>query len=714
MRYIIFYDKKYHMKFFFPLVLLFCFGSFACKTQVGNEGSSAYRYNNHLVNESSPYLLQHAHNPVDWYPWGEKALDKAKKDGKLIIISIGYAACHWCHVMEHESFEDTTVSKIMNDHFVNIKVDREERPDVDDVYMTACHLASDGSCGWPLNSLALPDGRPFWAGTYFPKDQWMEILNHFQGIYEKNPSQLYEWADQLTDGITLSEQIELQTGDLNFDQFKIEDIAKTFISTIDLSNGGRKGSPKFPMPNNYDFLLRYYGVKEDPAALQAVMTTLDKMADGGIYDHLGGGFSRYSTDEKWKVPHFEKMLYDNGQLVSLYSNAYQAQQNPYYKKVVSETLAFIERELSDKSGGFYSSLDADSEGEEGKFYTWTETEINEIIGDEELAKLFNEYYSVTKSGNWEDHNILFKKKKDEYFLEKYNLSETDLNDKINLVRSKLMKVRDQRIRPGTDDKILTSWNALMLKGYVDAYKAFGNPAYLKRALKNAVFIEQEMREGNRLNRNFKDGKSVINGFLDDYALLIDAYIALYQVTFDQMWLNKAKSFNDYAIEHFFDKSTGLFFYTSDLDPPLIARKKELSDNVIPASNSIMARNLFHLGTYFYNQEYIDKSKQMLLNVVNKIQETEQPSFYSNWCNLLLSVTNTPYEIAIVGPNAANLRNQLMTNHLPNAMLLGGTTEGTLELLQDKLQEGETYIYVCQNKSCKLPVTEVGKALELMK
>jgi len=702
------------MKFYFPLVLLFCLASFACKTQVGNESNTSHRYNNHLVNESSPYLLQHAHNPVDWHPWGDKALKKAENDNKLIVISIGYAACHWCHVMEHESFEDTTVSKLMNDHFVNIKVDREERPDVDDVYMTACHLASNGSCGWPLNSLALPDGRPFWAGTYFPKDQWVEVLNHFQDIYEKNPSQLYEWADQLTKGITLSEHIELQNGDLNFDQYNIKDIAKTFISTIDLTDGGRKGAPKFPMPNNYDFLLRYYGVKKDPAALQAVTTTLDRMADGGIYDHLGGGFSRYSTDDKWKVPHFEKMLYDNGQLVSLYSNAYQSQKTPYYKHIVTETLAFIERELSDKSGGFYSSLDADSEGEEGKFYVWTASEINEVIGDEEIAKLFKEYYSITETGNWEKHNILFKKKKDSHFLKKYNLSEAELTAKINLVKSKLMKVRGERIRPATDDKILTSWNALMLKGYVDAYKAFDDPTYLKRAIQNAAFIEKEMRDGDRLNRNYKDGKSVINGFLDDYALLIDAYISLYQVTFNEDWLNKAKSLNEYAIIHFFDESTGLFYYTSDIDPPLIARKKELSDNVIPASNSIMARNLFHLGTYFYDQDYIDKSKQMLLNVVSNIEESGQPSFYSNWCNFLLSVKNTPYEIAIVGPDAANLRNQIMTNYLPNAMLLGGTTEGKLELLKDKLQEGETYIYVCQNKSCKLPVDEVDKALELMK
>ena len=701
------------MKVYFTLIFALILISFSCKTQDGKKQTSTHAYNNHLVNESSPYLLQHAHNPVDWYPWGEEAIAKAKKENKLIIISIGYAACHWCHVMEHESFEDTTVSQIMNEHFVNIKVDREERPDVDDVYMTACRLSSDGGCGWPLNSLALPDGRPFWAGTYYPKKQWIEILNHFQGIYEKSPSKVFDWADQLTKGIEVSEQIEIQAGDLNFKNVDASSITKTFVSMVDMKYGGRKGVEKFPMPSNYDFLLRYHGIHKDPVALEAVNTTLEHMADGGIYDHLGGGFSRYSTDTEWKVPHFEKMLYDNGQLISLYSNAYQSQKNPKYKKVVEETIAFVERELSDENGGFYSSLDADSEGKEGKFYIWTAEEIQEVLGDETLSKLFNDYYEVTTHGNWEESNILHRHQSDEKILKKYNLSQEELTQKINSAKAKLMDARAQRVRPGTDDKILTSWNALMLKGYVDAYKAFGTPSYLERALANARFIEKEMRKGDRLNRNFKDGKSVINAFLDDYAFVIDAYIALYQVTFDEQWLNHAKSLNEYVLTHFFDSSSGLFNYTSDIDPPLIARKKELADNVIPGSNSAMARNLFHLGTYFYNQEYIDKSKQMLLNVIANIQESTQPSFYSNWLNLLLSIKNTPYEIAIVGPDAAEKRNELMLTYLPNAMLLGGEKEGNLELLKDKLQEGETYIYVCQNKSCRLPVTETSKALELM-
>ncbi len=694
-------------------MLLLCF---ACKAPNGNAQQSDHRHTNKLINESSPYLLQHAHNPVDWYPWGEEALAKAKAENKMMIISVGYAACHWCHVMEHESFEDSLVSKVMNEHFVCIKVDREERPDVDDVYMTACHLASGRSCGWPLNAFALPDGRPFWAGTYFPKKDWLDILDQFINLQKKNPAKLKEHADNITNGIQNNEKVSLYPGDKIFTAEILKETAKNFLSNIDFKKGGGQRAPKFPMPNNYQFLLSYHHLFQNQLSFDAVDATLSNMAWGGIYDHLGGGFARYSTDADWIVPHFEKMLYDNGQLVSLYAEAYRLYKNPGYKKVIEETLTFIERELTSPEGGFYSSLDADSEGEEGKFYVWTKEEIEQVLNDERTSKIFNEYYEIKGSGNWEHgKNILYRRKEHAQICKKYDLTTEALDNIIDAAKAKLFDVRSKRIRPNLDDKILTSWNSLMLKGYVEAYRATGNEAYLKRALKNGDFILTHMlKEGNRLNRNYKNGTSVINAFLDDYALTIEAFTALYQATFDEKWLYKAKDLTDYAITHFFDSDSGMFFYTSDIDPPLIARKMEVSDNVIPASNSSMARAMYTLGLYFYNNDYIEKSKQMMQNLKETVTIHPQPNFYSNWCSLYSSFVKPPYEVAIVGENSAEIRQEMLKYYTPNVIFLGGDDEGSLELLKDKLQEGETIIYVCQNKVCKFPVTEVSNALELMK
>lgn len=695
------------MRHLFYFVLLLSF--FSCKTPNGNA-----QFSNHLANESSPYLLQHANNPVDWHPWNEETLAKAKAENKLILVSVGYSACHWCHVMEHESFEDTAVARIMNEHFVNIKVDREERPDVDDVYMTACHLATGRNCGWPLNAFALPDGRPVWAGTYFPKTEWLSVLEYFIKTRNEEPDKLETYADQLLSGIQQSGQISFNGNDQTFTADNLAGISKEFLKNIDFKNGGREGAPKFPMPNNYQFLLQEYYQTGSKKALEAVTTTLDKMANGGIYDHLGGGFARYSTDDKWKVPHFEKMLYDNSQLVSLYSNAFQVTKKPLYQEVVEETLAFVERELMHQDGSFYSSLDADSEGVEGKFYVWTEEELAAVFQDENQLKTFSNYYEVYKKGNWEDSNILHRKKSAEEVAKISNITTDELETIIRDAKLKLMKARDQRVRPGLDDKVLAGLNALMLKGYVDAYKTFGKDIYLQSALKNANFISEKLlQKDNRLNRNYKDGKAGINAFLDDYALMAEAFIALYQVTFEEKWLYKAKDLVDYATIHFFDKKSGMYNYTSDLDPPLIARKMETSDNVIPASNSVIAKNLYLLGLYFYDQDYLAKSKQMMHNMSSTIVGNEQPNFYSNWCALYGMMVNTPYEVAIVGKDYASLQKEWQAQYLPNAILLGGANEGTLDLLESKLQEGVTMIYVCQNKVCKFPVEEVNAAIQLL-
>lgn len=685
----------------------------ACKS---TSSDGQHPYTNELIHESSPYLLQHAHNPVNWYPWGEKALKKAREENKMLIISIGYSSCHWCHVMEKESFSDSTVAAIMNEHFVAIKVDREERPDVDDIYMTACQLASQGGCGWPLNAFALPDGSPVWAGTYFPKKNWIEILEYFKKEWQNDPQKVTQYARDLIAGIGKSDAVPGAAPNAAFDQAVMDDVAKTLLQKIDYRWGGRLGAPKFPMPSNYEFLLEYHHNSGDEQALEAVTVTLDNMAAGGIYDQLGGGFARYATDEHWQVPHFEKMLYDNGQLVSLYAHAYQVTGNEAYRTIAAQTIEFVKRELTSPEGGFYSSLDAQSEGEEGKFYVWTKAEIDQVLADPAASELFCDYYEVTEKGNWEaGKNILYIRKDLAEVAQKHQLSVTEAEQSIAKSKQKLFEARSKRIRPRLDDKVLTSWNALMLKGLVDAWRAFGEREYLDLALRNGRFLrENMMQEDHRLNRNFKDGKSSINAFLDDYALTAQAFTALYEVTFDEQWLYDAKDLTQYALNHFADDETGFFFYTSDLDPPLVTRKKEITDNVIPGSNSVMTHNLLILGDYFYNQEWMDKARGLMAAMAGQIHGSKSPDYYSMWCQVYMDCLRTPYEVAIVGPQAQQKRDALLANYLPHAMLLGGETEGTLELLKDKLQDGATYIYVCQNKVCKLPVEEVDRALELMK
>ncbi|MDA3838703.1 MAG: thioredoxin domain-containing protein [Candidatus Delongbacteria bacterium] len=660
--------------------------------------STEHKFTNQLINESSPYLLQHAHNPVNWYPWGQEALDKAKREGKLILVSIGYAACHWCHVMEHESFENEEVAKIMNDDFIAIKVDREERPDIDQVYMNAVQLMT-GSGGWPLNCIALPDGRPIYGGTYFRKDQWIEMLTQVSSFSKNNPEKIEEQAKLLTEGVLSSEKIYSNSEVAKFEINDLKNVFNTWKNNIDKKEGGHHGAPKFPMPVGYEFLLRYNYLTDHIESLEAVTTTLDKMAAGGIYDQIGGGFSRYSVDAFWKVPHFEKMLYDNAQLVSLYSSAYQKTKNPKYKIIVTETLDFIQRELTSAEGGFYSSLDADSEGEEGKFYVWTYTDLKSILGDN--ADQIIDYYNVTESGNWEKgNNILFK-----------SASKNEIPNFLFDSKKILLKEREKRVRPGLDDKILTSWNALMLKAYIDAYRVFDDNKYLQTALINAEFINTKLKDpaDGRLNRNYKNGKATINAFLDDYAFTINSFISLYQATFDEKWLKEAKLLAEYSIKHFLDKDTGMFYYTSDIDPALIARKMDVTDNVIPSANSEMAKNLFLLGQYFYNDEYIEMSEKMLNNVKKDI--VASGAYYANWDILMTWLVSEPYEIAIVGKDFESKRKEFDKLYLPNVFLSGGKDNGTLSLLDEKLIDGQTTIYVCRNKECKIPITEVEEALK---
>ena len=668
---------------------------------------SKMNFKNKLANETSPYLLQHANNPVNWYPWNDEALSKAKNEDKLLVISIGYAACHWCHVMEHESFEDTTVANLMNEFYVSVKVDREERPDVDQVYMDAAYLIT-GRGGWPLNIIALPDGRPVYAGTYFPKDDWLKVLNYFKDLYIKDPGMFEQEAAKLTDAIKSIRVPGINTEDTLFTKDELNSAFSGVMDNIDYDEGGTKGAPKFPMPDIYKSLLTYYFHTNSKEALDAVTLTLNKMALGGIYDQLGGGFARYSTDDKWIVPHFEKMLYDNGQLVSLYSHAYKVTGNELYKEVVYETLDFVERELTDNSGGFYSSLDADSEGEEGKFYVWEKEEIVKLLGKD--SELFSDYYTISSEGNWEGKNILFISEEKNTLLKKYEMDEKEFDNKIAGMKTILFKEREKRVRPGLDDKILTSWNALMLCGYIDAYSAFGEKKFLDAALMNGNFILTNlMKEDGRLDRNYKLGKSSINAFLDDYAYTIEAFIKLYEATFDESWLFKAKSLADYALQHFSDSESGFFFFTSDEDDKLIARKIDFSDNVTPSSNSSLATGLFKLSKYFYNEKYKAISKKLILAMKESI--FKNPAFHANWLNTASYLTYPYFEVAIVGDDFESLKNETSQKFLPNISILGGGSASTIELLNDKYVDGKTIIYVCENKVCQLPVEEVSKAID---
>ena len=694
------------------LIGILIFITFSCNSQHKNPATmkKEHKFTNGLVNETSPYLLQHAHNPVDWYPWNEKTLAKAKKEGKLLLISIGYSACHWCHVMEHESFEDEEVAKIMNENFICIKVDREERPDIDQIYMTAVQLMNQRG-GWPLNCIALPNGKPFWGGTYLRKDDWKKQIQELSKIYNNTPNKVVEFANKLSNGIQQVEKIEKNTDKVHFNWGFLHNMITAWSKNFDNDEGGSKGQPKFPMPNAYNFLLRYGHLAKNNSVLEHVELTLNKMAYGGIYDQIGGGFARYSTDKLWKAPHFEKMLYDNGQLVSLYSEAYLKFQNPLYKDIVFETLEFVERELMSKNGMFYSALDADSQGEEGKFYVWNEPELKLLINND--YEIFKDYFSINQSGFWE-HNtyILLRKKKNSEIAKSHNISVSELESKIKKWKEILMRERDKRIRPGLDDKSLTSWNGLMLKGYVDAYLVFGYKHHLEIAVKNASFIATtQMSKDGKLWHSCKDERSTINAYLEDYALIVSAFIRLYEATFDEKWLLHSEKLIDYSINHFYDKNSGMFYFTSDLDPKLIARKMEINDNVIPASNSVIANALYDLGTILDRKDYKEKAITITNNI--KTDMEKYVSGYANYGNLMLKEIVPYYEVAIVGKEANQRCIELNKKYVPNKLLLGCKKESKLKLLEKKFVDGETMIYVCENKVCQLPTSDIMTAQKLM-
>jgi len=672
--------------------------------------NSKPKFTNKLIEESSPYLLQHAHNPVNWQAWNDEALAEAQKNDKLILVSVGYAACHWCHVMEHESFEDEEVAAVMNANFVNIKVDREERPDIDQIYMDACQLMN-GNGGWPLNAIALPDGRPIFAGTYFRKEDWLKLLNYFADLYPQRKTELQARAEQIRLGIQSYDAIELNLSEAEFSEKDLNEIWQNWEGKIDFTYGGRMGAPKFPMPNNWQFLMSFAIQTKDKNAFSAVKCTLDNMMMGGIYDHIRGGFARYSVDDVWKVPHFEKMLYDNGQLVALYAQTYAATQNIQYKLVVSETIEWLKSEMLHENGGFYASLDADSEGVEGKFYVWQESELDALLGNN--AEILKKYWSVEKHGNWEENNILFTQLSLDEFCAKNKVSSSEFLSVLQKAKSTLLAERNKRIKPGLDDKMLTSWNGLMLKGLVDAYKYTQVEEYYNLAENCANFLLNNVIEiDGRIYRNFKNGKATINGFLDDYSFTIEAFIAFYELSGNELWLLKANELMRYVIEHFFNANSGMFFYTSKIDTALITRKTEISDNVIPSSNSSIAKGLWLLSKYFENAEYAKIAEQMLHNMKENV--VNHGAFYSNWGILLHAKVFGIIEVVIIGEQAQKIAKQMQENYLPNTIFAFSQTESDLPLFKNRYVQGKTLIYICKNNTCQRPTESLEEAMQLLK
>ncbi len=661
---------------------------------------------NSLINETSPYLLQHANNPVNWHAWNDATLELAKKENKLILVSIGYSACHWCHVMEHESFEDVQVAAIMNEHFINIKVDREERPDIDMVYMGAVQLMT-GQGGWPLNCFALPDGRPVYGGTYFPKQQWINILLNLAELFKKNPDKAYEYATNLTEGL---EHLEIPKNSVD-EEFTNDTLYKSINKwklSFDTEYGGPNRAPKFPLPNNYLFLLNYNFYENDLAVKTQIDLTLTKMAWGGIYDHIGGGFARYSTDTFWKVPHFEKMLYDNAQLVSLYSRAYKQSKNPLYKKVVYETIEFVSRELTNAKFGFYSALDADTEGEEGKFYVWGKDELESLLGDD--FAVFADYYCVNDVGYWEhDNYVLMRDTDDAQIALKNNLTLEQLETLILKAKQVLFTEREKRTKPGLDNKILASWNGLMCKALTEAYFVFEEETFKTLAINNANYLLNNYCKLNGKLLRVVNQKTEIAGFLDDYAFVIDAFMSVYLITQNESWLNKAKELCDYTLQNFYVEKDKTFYYTDASQEKLIVRKAEWSDNVIPASSSQIAINLKQLSVYFDDINYAEISEALLKSVIGEIQS--YGAGYSNWAMLLLQNLQPQTEVVIVGKTVNEKFLELYKQTLPNVIFALSDKSSDLPLVKNRYMENETNIYVCKNNSCLMPTQIVNDALK---
>ena len=670
---------------------------------------------NRLIDETSPYLLQHANNPVDWYPWGEEALGRAREEDKPILLSIGYSACHWCHVMERESFENDAIAEIMNRHFVNIKVDREERPDLDAVYMEAVQMLT-GSGGWPMTVFLTPDGKPFYGGTYFPPVDrhnmpgFPRLLETVAQAYRNSHSEIQRVTGQLTEQMGRTANMPRGTGAL--DESILHNAYNQLATNFDYQNGGVGSAPKFPQAMTLEVLLRYYANGHNDRARSMLDLTLEKMARGGIYDQVGGGFHRYSTDAFWLVPHFEKMLYDNALLARLYLEAWLATGRGLYRRIVEETLDYALREMTGEHGGFFSATDADSEGEEGKFFVWSPEEIEEALGSED-ATLFNGFFGVSRRGNFEGKNILNIPVKAADFAGRQGVSLERLVDVINRGKETLRLAREEREHPLLDDKALASWNGLMLRAFAAAGAALERQDYLDAAAKNAGFLLTTMRPEGRLLRSYREGQAKLPGFLEDYSFVADGLLSLYEATFEPRWLDSAVELADEMIALFWDEAQGCFFDTGREHEELVVRPRDVFDNAQPCGGSVATDVLLRLSVVTGNEEYSAKAVSPLRSLAELMGRA--PAGTGRWLAALDFYLGTPKEVAVIGPlddpATSDLLREVNGRYIPNRVVVGadgeeGAAASALPLLEGRgMVDGRPTAYVCENYACQLPVTD---------
>ncbi len=672
------------------------------------------KFTNRLATETSPYLLQHAHNPVDWYPWGAEAFTKARAEDKPILLSVGYSACHWCHVMAHESFENERIADLMNKLFVNIKVDREERPDVDEIYMNAVQMLT-GRGGWPMTVFLTPDGKPFYGGTYFPPEDrhnipaFPRVLAGVAQAYREKPADVTKSTTEILSRLEQLARREPTTRPL--DVPVLEKAVEGLAQHYDETHGGIGQAPKFPNTSVFSLFLRYAHATGNQRYLDMATHTLRKMAQGGMYDHLGGGFHRYSVDERWLVPHFEKMLYDNALLVRLYLEGYQASGDPFFRQVVEDILAYVEREMVSPEGGFYSTQDADSEGVEGKFFVWGQDEVMRILGDE-VGEIFCRYYDVTDVGNFEHKNILHPTLELDQLARLFRREVDDVTRLIDQAKDTLFAVREQRVKPGRDEKILTSWNGLMISAFAEAYKVLGNPDYLEVARRGIRFIQTALSREGRLLRSYKDGQAKFNAYLDDYACFSAALLDVYEATFEPEYLDGAVALTDVLLDRFWDAQEGGFFFTSSDHETLISRSKSAFDGSVPSGNSVAASALLRLYYATERQDYLTKAETTFRLFYDALEQN--PFGFSNMLCGLDFYLRRPKEIVLLGdpvaPETTTLLRNIHGNFIPNKTLLcfdpaRPPQHGIPSLLEGKARiDDQMTAYVCHNFACSLPVT----------
>jgi uncharacterized protein len=682
----------------------------------------AHAHTNRLIHETSPYLLQHAHNPVDWYPWGDEAFDRARREDKPILLSIGYSACHWCHVMERESFENEKIAALMNEKFVNIKVDREERPDLDEIYMNAVQVLT-GRGGWPMTMFLTPQGKPFYGGTYFPPADrqgmpgFPRILLGVAEAYRERKADVDKSVSEIL--AVLQRMSQPQPSDRAFAPEIILESAEKLAHAYDWDNGGLGQAPKFPNAGVYELFLRAHHHSKNPRHLEMVAHTLMKMARGGIYDHLGGGFHRYSVDAKWLVPHFEKMLYDNAQLTRIYAQAYVITREPLFKSVVEETIVYLLREMRDVEGAFYSTQDADSEGEEGKFFVWAPAEINRLLGEEQ-GEIFSRLYDVTEQGNFEEKNILHPILTVDQASQFFRKDRAEIEALIAAAKQRLFVEREKRVKPFRDEKIIAAWNGLMLSGFAEAIKILDNPAHVEAATATVDFIFDKMFRDGFLLHTYKDGQAKLLGFLDDYAFVIVGLLDLYEATFDRALLERAGQLAEIMIGEFADERDGGFFYTGKSHEALIARAKPVFDASIPSGNAMAAQALLRLYHFTAKDEYRARAENLLRAYYDAM--ASQPFGFAHLLCALDLYLNPPKEIVIVGERedfrTKALEKEVRSFYLPNKtlQLISPTTalETVSPLLQGKSQvNGQPTAYVCQNFTCSPPVTTPAELAALL-